>query len=397
MASVRVLFLTGEYPPMHGGIGDFTALLADRLADRGLEPAVLTAQRAGASAGGDGRVPVEPSLPHWGWSTWPTVLAAVDRWHPHVVHLQYQAAAFGMHPAIHLLPWWLRRRRPRLALAITFHDLRVPYLLPKAGLLRPLALRLLARTCDAVAATNEPDYQALLSWTSGIRRAPVLIPLAHEAPARPLPAEARRQLRQRLGIADQDLLICCFGLLNRSKGIEHLLQATAQMREEGLRPRLMFLGGTIGASDPTDVAYRQLVLAKVGHLSLDPLVVWTGYLPREDVGLHLEAADVAALPYTDGASIRRTSLIATLVHGLPLVTTVPREEGAAAPLRHEENCLLVASGDHVALAAALRRLALDPELRARLAAGARRASVAFDWSATLQASLALYASLVRQG
>ncbi len=393
--TLRILFLTGEYPPMQGGIGDFTALLADRLADRGLEPAVLTAR--GARTVRDGRVPVEPSLPHWGWTTWPVVLGEVDRWRPKVVHLQYQAAAFSMHPAIHLLPWWLRRRRPHLGLAVTFHDLRVPYLLPGAGPIRLLALRLLARGCHAVATTNEPDRRTLQSWLPGGHRRPSLIPLAGETPPDPPSPDARRRVREGLGIGGDELTICFFGLLNRSKGIDHLLQALAQVRGEGLRPRLLLLGATAGASDPTNVTYGEAILAEAARLGLDSLLTWAGYVPREELGAYFQAADIAALPFTDGVSLRRTSLIAVLAHGLPLVTTTPAEPEAAGPLRHEEHCLLVPPGDPTALAAAIRRLAGDPGLRERLAAGARQAATNFDWQVTVEASLAFYRSLAGDG
>src|SRR5438105_13054936 len=53
-----------------------------------------------------------------------------------VVHVQYQAAAFGMTLPVHLLPRYFRRRAPGRKVFVTFHDLKVPYLFPKAGRLR---------------------------------------------------------------------------------------------------------------------------------------------------------------------------------------------------------------------------------------------------------------------
>ncbi|MBK9234160.1 MAG: hypothetical protein IPO15_25800 [Anaerolineae bacterium] len=71
------------------------------------------------------------------------MVAAIRQIQPAVVLIQYQTAAFGLHPAVNLLPGWLRlrlgRRRPRLI--TTFHDLKFPYLFPKAGPLRLAAVR----------------------------------------------------------------------------------------------------------------------------------------------------------------------------------------------------------------------------------------------------------------
>jgi hypothetical protein len=38
---MKVTFLTGEYPPMQGGIADYTAHLADHLQAAGVQPSVF--------------------------------------------------------------------------------------------------------------------------------------------------------------------------------------------------------------------------------------------------------------------------------------------------------------------------------------------------------------------
>ena len=45
------------------------------------------------------------------------------------MNIQYQTAAYGMSPFIHFLPDALRP----IPVVTTFHDLRFPYLFPKAG------------------------------------------------------------------------------------------------------------------------------------------------------------------------------------------------------------------------------------------------------------------------
>jgi glycosyltransferase involved in cell wall biosynthesis len=52
-------------------------------------------------------------------------------------------------------------------------------------------------------------------------------------------------------------------------------------------------------------------------------VVRTGWLPPAQISAYLLAGDVALLPYADGASARRGSLLACAVHGLPIVSTQP--------------------------------------------------------------------------
>ncbi len=48
----------------------------------------------------------------------------------------------------------------------------------------------------------------------------------------------------------------------------------------------------------------------------------TGALPPEDLSRHISACDILIQPYPDGVSSRRSSLMAALSHGKPVVTTV---------------------------------------------------------------------------
>ena len=65
-------------------------------------------------------------------------------------------------PAINFLPWRLRGIAPAV---VTFHDLRVPYLFPKANGLRGWVVRTMARRSAGCIATNAADLTRLQQWT----------------------------------------------------------------------------------------------------------------------------------------------------------------------------------------------------------------------------------------
>jgi glycosyltransferase involved in cell wall biosynthesis len=399
--AMKVCLISGEFRPMQGGVGDFTYEVGQALHDLGATVTVLTSTAAGPPRQENG-LRVEPRLERWGWNSWRTVLRTAEELEADVLNIQYQAAAYGMHPAINFLPLRLRthwkgsllKQRPRVV--VTFHDLKMPYLFPKAGRVRWWVILALARWSDAVVVTNAEDLETLALYP--LSPAPYLIPIGSNIKPTPPADYDRDAWRARWGVGPEDILLSYFGFLNESKGGETLMQALDGVVKKGYRARLLMVGGKWGSSDPTNVAYAQRVEALIDELGLSERVMWTGYTPQEEVSANLLASDICVLPYRDGASFRRGSFMAALVHGLPSVTTSAGPlaadlESAASHLpclRDGENVLLVPPDDAVALAQAIARLADDPELRQRLGQGAKEMSKAFGWDSIAKKTLEVY-------
>ncbi len=176
---MRILFITGEYPAMQGGVGDYTRRLSQALGRLGADVHVLTH----ATAGGDNlRFPaaeyeptVHPTLQNTRWNLWGETAWAIRDLRPVVAHIQYQSAAYALHPAINYLPWRLRLIPGRPRVITTFHDLRVPYLFPKAGRLRWRTVLALAAGSDASVVTNSADWSRLAGSALRSRLRPIPI------------------------------------------------------------------------------------------------------------------------------------------------------------------------------------------------------------------------------
>ncbi len=368
---------------MVGGIGGYTKELAKALAKLGHRVSVL------ASVWGQERgegFALYPRVSKWGFSSWKAILTLIKETEPQILHLQYQAAAYGMHPAINLLPWRLRLIRHRPLLFVTFHDLRVPYLFPKAGPVRRGAIAALAKGCDGVIVTNIGDEAEARGY--GLK--PYLIPIGSNISPRLPPGYDREEWRARWSLKDETLL-SYFGLLHESKGVGTLFRALARLLEGGERVKLLMVGGKIGASDPTtaDYAYRMETLWR--ELGLADRLLWTGYVDDEEVSANLLASDICVLPYKDGASLRRGSLMAALAHGLPIISTRPTIQ--VKELIEGENIALIPPDDVEALVAKIQELTASEGLRRRLGRGAKRLSEAFSWERIAEETVALYSSL----
>jgi glycosyltransferase involved in cell wall biosynthesis len=406
---MRIAMLTAEYPPTPGGVGDYTRQLGVALARRGLDVAVWTI-REGAlwsldPAGKGAGARLGPAS--WGWSCWGAVAGAQAAERRDVLHIQYQTGAYGMHPAINLLPGRLRRVVGRPRLAVTAHDLLLPYLFPKAGPARAWVTRRLLEDCDAAVVTNVEDADALAGhagpqagpprFAGRLARAPELIPIGSNIAVAPPPGYARPLWRQRLGCAPGDVLLAYFGLISPTKGLDAALAALGQLPTSF---RLLIIGGE--ATAPQDRAYAAALRAQIERPPLAGRVTITGHCGEHEVSAHMLASDIGVLPFLDGASFRRGSLLATLAHSLPVVTTRPAASLSSEALPQSErltdgaSALLVPPGDPEALARAVRSLAGDAPLRARLAAGGHELSTRFGWESIAARHEQLYRALLKR-
>ena len=361
---------------MQGGVGAFSQIIASTLAAQGHDIHVLTHADAEPAKG----VTLTP-VKGWGVGA----LAAVRDWARReqldVVNLQFQTAAFGMSPWVHFLPDFLRSTVPFVT---TFHDLRYPYLLPKAGPLRNAVVRHLAKASAGVIVTNAEDKQAL----AGLPHVH-LIPIGSNITATADP-DIARQLRVTVG--HDAYVIGFFGFMHESKGLPELVDALAILRTQGIDARLVLIGGRTGSSDPTIAASADAVEAQIARVGVGDCVHFTGFVDEAEVANWLAACDVVALPYRDGASYRRGTLMAAIQHGAAIVTTTPTIPIPA--FVEAANMRFVPPNDADALAVALRRLYEHPEQRERLHEGTAALRPLFDWKQIARETAQFFESLV---
>ncbi len=387
---MRVLFITGEYPPNQGGVADYTAILRAELRALDVTSEVLTSSNCASTERS-----VHPVVGTWGFPFWGITQQILSERHFDVVHIQYQTAAFDLKPAVNLLPWYLRRRSPRPAIVTTFHDLRTPYLFPKAGPLRRWVTHMLGRRSDAIIFTNREDWE---EWEAA---AAARVPSSKKTPAHqiyvgpniaevPITAERRRALRNAYGVPTNAFLVGFFGFVNLTKGLDTLFAAARILRDQDIPVHVLIIGGSLGASDPYNAVYQKHLQRIIYRLGLDTedILLSTGYLSAADASHALATCDAMALPFADGVSLRRASMLAALDHGLPVVSTYPKQP--SPEIQESDALLLVPPEEPAALSQALRRLYDDQTLASNLGAAARQFAQRFSWPLIAEHTLAVY-------
>lgn len=276
---MRIGLIAGEYPPMQGGVGDFTRQIALAFAAAGHEPHVIANAIAGQSAESvEQGVTTHRIIPRWGWDTRRRIddfISAIKK--PDVLNLQYQAAAYGMHGAISLLPGALAKRVPTI---VTFHDLKVPYLFPKAGPLRWKSILHMAKGASACIVTNIEDSDTLKG--EGVRDV-TMIPIGSNITPASLDGFNRAAWLSEHDVAGDEKLLGYFGFMNESKGGETLIRALAALQMRGVNAGLLHVGGQTGDSDPTNMVYAARLESLARELNVYDHVHLTGFLDERGV------------------------------------------------------------------------------------------------------------------
>jgi glycosyltransferase involved in cell wall biosynthesis len=281
------------------------------------------------------------------------LIRIVRRFRPHVVHTHTAKAGFlGRQAALAM--------RPRPAIVHTYHGhvLEGYFGAAKSRLYLELE-RALARVSDRLIGVSEATVDDLVRLGVAPRERFSVLPLGLDlAPlVRAGDGGPRERTREELGVGSDEVLLVFVGRVVPIKRLDVLLRALAQTSGSEPRLRLALVG---------DGEERPGLEALASELGIEREVLFLGY--RRELRPLFAAADLAVLSSdNEGTPV---SLIEAGAAGLPAVAT--DVGGVGEVVDDEETGILVPPGDPVALAAALRKMAGDPERRRTLGRAARR-------------------------
>jgi hypothetical protein len=251
--------------------------------------------------------------------------------------------------------WLAGRARAGDRIDLMVHE---PFLQLQPGPLRHVCMALIHRVMTIVLMRSASRvWVAIPAWESKLR--PYALGRALRIdwlpiPACIAPANSAGTLLRRTFAHEAQPIVGHFGSYGRD--VAALLEERLPgILDCGSRPVLVLIGA---GSEP----FRSALIDR--HPAWASRVHATGYVTPTDLGRYLDICDVFVQPYPDGITSRRTSAMACLSHGRPVVTTSG----------HLTEALWAESGA-VALADvscpggfawAVARLLEDPEERGRL-------------------------------
>ncbi len=305
---MRVLLVTGSFPPMRCGVGDYSQNLADALEANGhVEMAVLTSDQTGAQQRRNG-IEIFPVIKKWRLSEIPTVIKVLRYWKPDLVHIQYPTQGYGRG----MLPWVfpLIAFFMRVKVVQTWHEMYGIRYAPRVLLKSIIPSQLII---------VRPHYKELLQtmmrWTLWGKE-PTYIRNASAIPRAEMSAEQKSEFRKKY-LQEQKRLIVFFGFVYPSKGVEFLFDIADPETDR------IIIAGVVDKNEGygKDIETRAQAPQWLGKVEI------TGFLESEEIARLLVVADAVILPFRVGGGEWNTSLHSAIHNGTFVITTSATRRG----------------------------------------------------------------------
>lgn len=207
-----------------------------------------------------------------------------------VFHMQYPTLRLGRSVSPGFVPLLLPNA------FVTLHEFRLFNVLRKAAF---FPASLLAKR---IVFSNDEERTLFRSYFPYAGRRLTVIPIGNNIPRlTPRGVEARPER------------LVYFGQISRNKGIEFFLETVARLRSAGARIEAEMIGAMVD----DDPAFVGLVKSSAERDAIRLRL----NMPADRVSAALNEATIALLPFPDGISNKRGSALASLDHGLAVLTT----------------------------------------------------------------------------
>lgn len=362
MKPLNICITSPNYPPsdITCGVGDYTKKITEEL-DRVGHRVTILASKGYKGPEESGNIRVIRFSKKWGFFTFLRLVILAKKSAFDLVNVQYTPVLYRAW--FKLLLGLLNSIKP---VVVSFHTLH------RSTLLSKIESLILIKSSRGIISTNE-EITYMLNKARFINKKFSEIPIGSNIMPSNKESMSKREAKKSLGLNENDLIMTNFGLFYPGKGLETLLNACSLLKKRIADFKLILLGSLSAG----DTHYIQIIKNLAAQLDIQDKVMFTGFLESEKVTQYLWATDIFVVPFDRGVSIRRGSLMAGIVHGLPILTTFPE-----IPSRYidEKNMALIPPKDPVSLMNKVLELRSDTKKILELEQNVLKLKQKFMWS-----------------
>lgn len=356
--------ITSEYPPQSGGVSDYTELVTTELAALGDDVHVWCPAYPGAQMAVKG-ISIHRQMGSITPSDLRRVSGLLEQFPtPRRLLIQWVPHGYGYRSMNLPFCWWVWKRGRRYGdqVDLMVHEAYLTFKMfgwrqNVAALVHRVMTVMLLRSASRVWISIPAWERRLRPYAMGRPLQYQWLPIFSNVPVVSNAARVQ-EIRQRHAAGDR-ILIGHFGTCGVLivPLLEPILMALAA---DAAKYTVLLMGH---GSEP----FRMELVRKEPRLG--GMVHATDKLPAEQLSYHLAACDLLMQPYPDGVSTRRTTFMAGLAHGKPVVTTTGE---LTEPLWSQTDAAaVVPAGDTKGFVSCVQRLSQDADERRRMGGAAR--------------------------
>lgn len=360
---MKLLYISGSYPPIKCGVGDYVFKLTHALF--GIDWRIITSY----SARGDKKI--KNIIDSWAFNEYRKIRREIEDFKPDILHIQYPSVCYGKKPFINFLPYKLRKDYPNIIKVITIHEYHDASKLGKKRVLATI------KPFDHIIVSNIQDLHFLKN-----KMPQKNYHLARIGSNIDFIKFSQKDLNAYINKYNpkNKKIILNLGFVDSSKGVEKLVNST----KDWLTDTKLIIATDFDKNNK----YHQKLSKIIKNIGTD--ILWTGYLDAREISALMQISYATALPFDAPISLRRGSLVAAIIHDLPIITTGPAEE----LLVDKKNCLLLVNNSPDQITKKINILLTNEKLYKLIKVNLSKVSKEFEWREIAKKNRQIYQKLI---
>lgn len=322
---MKVMFVSGSYPPAVCGVGDYVKFLTDNLAKEGVKVCILTSSYRGIKHHCK-NPEVNPCIDKWGVLNIKKSLHEIFKSGAEIIHFQYPTVEYRKNLLTNILPFFIKILKPKIRIVQTFHE-------PIKGLTFLGKGRLFINMLfsDALIFVEKENMESLpwyMKAVSGGKKV-TYIPIASNIPRQKPEKRIVTEIRKKFALRKSKIFFMTFGFITPVKGYEILVENPDFKKYEWIH---------LGTFDIND-SYQKMFIDKAAKKGVK--VHFTGYLTPVKTAKYLASSGMCLFPFKEGVTDRHGTYLAAANQGVYCVAFHSSKRGYV----EEDNTYYAALGD----------------------------------------------------